>query len=189
MNKELENFRKFLTKNVGIILSYGDTNSVMPVGMFCASNISEDNIIVNQEGNKDFIIEFVSIIDDKNKGLILDKTQKIYIPLREFLKKYSSAATQNEDKFHADFGYESYYETINIFKKEIEDYLVKNPNLSYQLEKIPLDDLSATYISNGEIRGNNYSVMPFNIGMIKRKELILEMYNDELENTQGGMRR
>ena len=89
---------------------------------------------------------------------------------------------------HCDFGVETYLETLigleQVISKRIKakDFKDFKDISVVTAEHKTLDDLNATYVNTqGELMGNNYSIMPYSLGMVLRKTLVKTMDPPEEE--------
>ncbi len=187
----LEELIESLKRSVSVMLSYGEASDIIPVGVFQVSRFIDSSAKPYKEGIgslKTTLLELKRI--DFEDGYIQAQDEKLYIPLVNFIDMYPSSliAQENSSKLHCDFGVEAYLETIigleyviskRIKAKDFKDF----SNISVvTAEHKTLDDVNATYVNaQGELMGNNYSIMPYSLGMILRKTLVKTMDPPEEE--------
>ena len=180
----------------GVLLSYGESNGVMPAGMFLL------NGFVNSDGKR--ISEYEAFIED---GYALLKEMEIVdyhlvvkqpgnsllVPIESF-HRISSKSRINDVEFGQLLSREI-HEPIDIemINMAMAGYLARKPEntelSSFKFEGETLDAANAILIGpNGEQRGTNYTMIPFKapkildlIHTIGYKDLINEndLYKDE----------
>lgn len=177
-------------RSVSVMLSYGEASDIIPVGVFRVSKFIDFSSKPYKEGigsPQTTLVELKRA--DLEDGYLQSPGEKLYIPVVNFIDIYSSLIAQrNSSRLHCDYGVESYLEALialeNVISKRIEtkDF---NDFIDISLvnaEHKTLDDLNATYVnSQGELIGNNYSIMPYSLGMVLRKTLVKTMDSPEKE--------
>ena len=86
----------FLKENVGIILSYGESEDIKPVGVFKVNNligIADNKTKIGFRGLDDTVVELINIDEEKK--------EKIYLPLIKFIEVFpAKIAFLNKNEFN-----------------------------------------------------------------------------------------
>lgn len=183
-NSYVEQIFGCLRQDYGIILSYGESNDIIPVGTFGITRYLNtkrkpyDTNIESTDRIDDILVELkkIDVIDDK---LFYTSSDVIYLPLPEFLKMHS-IADSNSSEFYDNLSYDATLESLKILEGALSDYLIHSSNL-YPAQTRSLDNLAATYICNGQVMGNNYGVAPFLLGRVRILEKTLD-YEDHKDD-------
>ncbi len=151
----------FLKENVGIILSYGKSEDIIPAGVFKINNLIN---IVDGINEKEYKAFEGTIVELKNNDE--NNQEKICIPLPNFLEIFpSKMAILNKYEFNEVLDEKVSLDTLDAFKRTL--WTINKNMHSYNKEVYKaryksLSDLNAVYFnSNGDIMGDNYSIVPF----------------------------
>ncbi len=147
----------------GFVLSYGESKRLIPVGTFKLNKIFEAKYAPYTYGAtsiRDIIVELKKYNNDDSDK---EEDERIYMSFNEFLKlANSSMARKNKSTFKFLFGKymneENLSDAIKVTKAALA--VIKDYDLEVGQIKT-LEDLQACYISNGELLGTNYSIVPF----------------------------
>lgn len=186
----LEELIESLKRSVSVMLSYGEASDIIPVGVFQVSRFIDSSAKPYKEGlgtPQTTLVELKRV--DLEDEYLQSPGEKLYIPLVNFIDMYPSLIAQkNSSKLHCDFGVETYLETLigleQVISKRIKakDFKDFKDISVVTAEHKTLDDLNATYVNTqGELMGNNYSIMPYSLGMVLRKTLVKTMDPPEEE--------
>ncbi len=157
----------------GIILSYGEDSSIIPVGVFKANRFLDTSKIPYEEGMSNLNNTIVELVREELEAKQNKSDDRIYIPIKRLFEIYpNDIADSNKKELYSDFGIEAYLESLQVFETSIANYLKEKPDSFTEAKFKTLDEVEATYVSNGVVMGNNYSVMPYSLGKILRKKLI-----------------
>lgn len=159
------------------MLSYGESENVVPVGLFKISRIIKKNgSTINEE-----MLELVRV-QPVDKELSSD--DRVYMPVSEFIEMYRALIPQdNKESFYNFYGSDASIDLLLALEKVLSNFLSQNKTVNFDAKYRSLDDLNAIYISNGEVRGTNYSIMPYSLGITKKKSLEKRYKDNEtLEN-------
>lgn len=179
-----------IKRSVSVMLSYGEASDIIPVGVFRVSKFIDFSSKPYKEGigsPQTTLVELKRV--DLEDGYLKSPGEKLYIPVVNFIDIYPSLiAQENSSKLHCDYGVETYLETLlaleDVISKRIKtkDFNDFSDISVVNAEHKTLDDLNATYVSaQGELMGNNYSIMPYSLGMVLRKTLVKTMDPPEEE--------
>lgn len=179
-----------IKRSVSVMLSYGEASDIIPVGVFRVSKFIDFSSKPYKEGigsPQTTLVELKRV--DLEDGYLQSPGEKLYIPVVNFIDIYPSLiAQENSSKLHCDYGVETYLETLlaleDVISKRIKtkDFNDFSDISVVNAEHKTLDDLNATYVSaQGELMGNNYSIMPYSLGMVLRKTLVKTMDPPEEE--------
>lgn len=179
-----------IKRSVSVMLSYGEASDIIPVGVFRVSKFIDFSSKPYKEGigsPQTTLVELKRV--DLEEGYLQSPGEKLYIPVVNFIDIYPSLIAQkNSSKLHCDYGVETYLETLlaleDVISKRIKtkDFNDFSDISVVNAEHKTLDDLNATYVNaQGELMGNNYSIMPYSLGMVLRKTLVKTMDPPEEE--------
>ncbi len=179
--KDNKDYVDMFKNSVGIMLSYGEDSSMIPMGVFKINKFLDTSKIPYEEGMSDLNNTVVELVREELEEKQDKSNDRIYIPIKRLFEIYpNDIADSNKEELHADFGIEAYLESLQGLETSVVNYLKENPAGIIKAKFKTLDEVEATYVSNGVVMGNNYSVMPYSLGKLLRKELVkTPHYEDE----------
>ncbi len=166
----------------GILLSYGDSNHLTPVGTFVISSF----IKPNGELISDFELEF------KNGFAVLEEVildgydlvpkkpgNTLVIPATEYYKLFGLTSTNNyQISEYATVNEGPTPENAEIISQVAAEYLAKMPEGTeidgLEFDGMTIDESGAMLIgADGKERGTNYSLFPFDPAKVLHRVLVL----------------
>ena len=152
----------------GFILSYGESDGLMPVGTFVVSGFEDakGNSITEEKAMIDGYIVFrkIELNDDYGYHFVINGP-KVVIPYMEFLEEYKKIESNNKQLTYSDLR----PETIEWITRLLGDKLSRIPE-DEEIEEIEglglqgtsLSEVGAEYTNaNGVEMGTNYRIFPF----------------------------
>jgi len=170
-----------LKEGFSFILSYGVGKNMIPAGTFRCSGFVD----TSEEEYKR-----INVITDVNNTLVEFKGENgdlIYIPLQSMIDKYVfEKGTNNKDTFaeESKIDYPEHHD-VKLYEEINEQFIKMFGENGYSNElfkSIDLDSLGAIYVSNGEVRATNYSVVPFTYDEPKKLEMIRTLIPDNKDD-------
>lgn len=151
---KIKDTQEMLNDSYGFILSYGDTTSLTPLGLYKFASYDKENetIILSNSNNENDVIKMPS---SSFKMLLSSKLNE-----NNFMLKQLSNLSEVQD------------ESIKVGMDLAESFLIDSAkfDLSFN-DKLSLDELQATYETDGTLRATNYSMIPFSYGKVKVKKM------------------
>lgn len=153
-----------LNLDLGLVLSYGISNDIIPSGAFVATDVVSD---------------YESILKIKFERVDGNLNDYIYIPIDNINKLYNDSNSLLSKTFDKDN-----IKYVNRILSDLVDfYNEKTIGLGYKdFAQYSLEEMGATYVRNGEFASDNYSVVPFNYGYTRK--LVKTMYSDAEKSSQ-----
>lgn len=148
--------------DLGLVLSYGTSSDLVPSGAFVATDVVSDYESILK-------IKFERVDDNLN--------DYIYIPIDNITKLYdepNSLLSEVFDKDKIKYANQILSDFVNVYNGKLNGY--------GDFAQYSLEEMGATYVRNGELASNNYSVVPFNYGYTKK--LVKTMYSDAEKSSQ-----
>ena len=148
--------------DLGLVLSYGTSSDVVPSGAFVATDVVSDYESILK-------IKFERVDDNSN--------DYIYIPINSVEKLYNepnSILSEIFDKDKIKYVNQILSDFVNVYNGKLKGY--------GDFAQYSLEEMGATYVRNGELASNNYSVVPFNYGYTKK--MVKTMYIDAEKSSQ-----
>lgn len=148
--------------DLGLVLSYGTSSDLVPSGAFVATDVVSDYESILK-------IKFERVDDNLN--------DYIYIPIDNITKLYdepNSLLSEIFDKDKIKYANQILSDFVNVYNGKLKGY--------GDFAQYSLEEMGATYVRNGELASNNYSVVPFNYGYTKK--LVKTMYSDAEKSSQ-----
>ena len=148
--------------DLGLVLSYGTSSDIVPSGAFVATDVVSDYESILK-------IKFERVDDNLN--------DYIYIPIDNITKLYdksNSLLSEIFDKDKIKYANQILSGFVNAYNGKLKGY--------GDFAQYSLEEMGATYVRNGELASNNYSVVPFNYGYTKK--LVKTMYSDAEKSSQ-----
>ena len=148
--------------DLGLVLSYGTSSDLVPSGAFVATDVVSDYESILK-------IKFERVDDNLN--------DYIYIPIDNITKLYdepNSLLSEVFDKDKIKYANQILSDFVNVYNGKLKGY--------GDFAQYSLEEMGATYVRNGELASNNYSVVPFNYGYTKK--LVKTMYSDAEKTSQ-----
>lgn len=165
-NNMLEEKKKEIINRInldlGLVLSYGTSSDLVPSGAFVATDVVSDYESILK-------IKFERVDDNLN--------DYIYIPIDNITKLYdepNSLLSEIFDKDKIKYANQILSDFVNVYNGKLKGY--------GDFAQYSLEEMGATYVRNGELASNNYSVVPFNYGYTKK--LVKTMYSDAEKSSQ-----
>lgn len=151
-----------LNLDLGVVLSYGISNDIIPSGAFVATDVVSD---------------YESILKIKFERVDGNLNDYIYIPIDNINKLYNdsnSLLSKTFDKDKIKCVNQILSNLVKVYNGKLKGY--------GNFAQYSLEEMGATYVRNGELASNNYSVVPFNYGYTKK--LVKTMYSDAEKSSQ-----
>lgn len=148
--------------DLGLVLSYGTSSDLVPSGAFVATDVVSDYESILK-------IKFERVDDNLN--------DYIYIPIDNITKLYdepNSLLSEIFDKDKIKYANQILSDFVNVYNGKLKGY--------GDFAQYSLEEMGATYVRNGELASNNYSVVPFNYGYTRK--LVKTMYSDAEKTSQ-----
>ena len=183
-----EILKPFEIQDSGIVLSYGVGDDFIPAGVYSITGFVDKNKqpITREINNiSDVFIEFTEVdyisgIGTKNKLY----GSKIYIPYLEFIKLYKKYSNDNTDMLEIMLGEnQNDIDLLAYFEKLTEEYMSANLGIdsydSINFSGESMEDTNCEFSTRETLRGNNFKVIPFSFGIVKK--MIKTRYVEENE--------
>ena len=165
-NNMLEEKKKEIINRInldlGLVLSYGTSSDLVPSGAFVATDVVSDYESILK-------IKFERVDDNLN--------DYIYIPIDNITKLYdepNSLLSEIFDKDKIKYANQILSDFVNVYNGKLKGY--------GDFAQYSLEEMGATYVRNGELASNNYSVVPLNYGYTRK--LVKTMYSDAEKTSQ-----
>lgn len=145
--------------DLGLVLSYGTSSDLVPSGAFVATDVVSDYESILK-------IKFERVDDNLN--------DYIYIPIDNITKLYdksNSLLSEIFDKDKIKYVNQILSDFVNVYNGKLKGY--------GDFAQYSLEEMGATYVRNGELASDNYSVVPFNYGYTKKL-----VYSDAEKSSQ-----
>ena len=179
-DKKEDNFKILkpsLLRDSGIVLSYGVGDDFIPAGAYSISRFVDKNKQpIKEEINDiaDVFIEFTEV--DYIKGIGTQNKiygSKIYIPYLEFIKLYKKYSNDNTNELEVILGEDQNdIDLLAYFEKLTEEYMSANLGIdsydSTNFKGESMEDINCEFSSREVLRGNNFKVIPFSFGIVKK---------------------
>ncbi len=199
----MKNKEKEVIDDYGFILSYGDADGIIPMGVYKMDNILlPDNnnpyeygaaynslTDCNTDSFRFSMVKLVKVNSDKKTN----ENSVIYIPLLEFLKLVNLDLDIDENNYLAERFVQPGVidDDALLYLNDFMQSYYKHFKLSLLnfRQRATLDYLNATYEENGEPLGTNYTIVPFSYGSKKLtyvKKYSISYSDDEQEDLDKG---
>lgn len=145
--------------DLGLVLSYGTSSDVVPSGAFVATDVVSD---------------YESILKIKFERVDDNSKDYIYIPINNVERLYNepnSILSEIFDKDKIKYVNQILSDFVNVYNGKLKGY--------GDFAQYSLEEMGATYVRNGELASDNYSVVPFNYGYTKKL-----VYSDAEKSSQ-----
>lgn len=191
MNKDKKEIIDNLNNSYGFMLSYGDSYDVIPMGVYKVDSILPSYKNPYKYGaayrygitsyplrDRYSTVKLVKVNSDNE----IKENSVIYIPFLEF-KKLTNLETEENNYFARQlFNLENKDDQLLYITKIAQEYYKKHKLSPIEFwQSVSLDNLNATYEVNGNLMGNNFTLIPFSYGKVKKKVLTMtKQYVDDL---------
>ena len=168
--------------NFGIIMSYGESDSMVPMGAYFAEgycNANGEPFIAEPNSKKEIYIKFSEYELSANGELRKKKNgNEVYIPYDRALDLFSSISYGNYDKIEYDHTKNFRPELLSMLDEVVSEYMEQDKHLAEEgatgYKSMTLDSQDAIFVaSDGTEMGENYSIFPFSSAKVlyrKRKK-------------------
>ncbi len=183
-NGKLNDMLSSTVTKCGFILSYGESDGLMPVGTFVVSGFEDANGkgITEEKAMIDGYIVFrkIELNDDYGYHFVINGP-KVVIPYMEFLEEYKKVESNNEQLFSMTYS-DLRPESIEWLTQLLGEKLSSIPE-DEEIEEIEglglqgasLSEVGAEYTNaNGVEMGTNYRIFPFETQLLLQAVLTRE---------------
>ena len=191
LNKIREYANPSQLRDSGIILSYGIGDDFIPAGTYSISGFVDKNKqLITKKINDIFDVyieftevEYIKSVGTKNKVY----GSKIYIPYLEFIKLCKKYSNDNTNELGIMLGEtQKNIDLLAYFEKIAEDYMSGNLGI-YSYDSInfngkSMEDINCEFSNREKLRGNNFKVIPFSFGIVKK--LLKKKYKENVEEKE-----
>lgn len=191
-NNKVNDFfgEKEILPDLGIMMSYGDTDNLVTMGIFfidCYYDETGKKLQTLPDDKTGVEVEFIEyeLSDDLN-ARVKPNGCKVRMPYSRALKLYNNAASANFDKAFeiCDTELEG-RNFLSLFNEKLCEVFADYPELASEgligFQSNTLKSLDGSFISSdGHDMGDEFRVFPFLYDMIKRK-ILEKTYNNKID--------